>query len=372
MALNVKTKTITLNTLFVSHFCKKNCSCTVLHQQPSLRLLNFVKMGHQLKTGLKIGTHDGSFHCDEVLACVFLKLLYPDAEVVRSRDPEILSQCDIVVDVGGVFDHEAKRYDHHQASFDLTMKQLSEGKINSDVLVSSAGLIYWYYRRQIFQSLLPTDPEGRTYSDRQMQTAFEYLYNSLVREIDFVDNGGGQTTWIIQTSISARVSRLRPLWDDPNQDTDEAFLKALVMVKNELMGYIPRLHSHLAGREALKIVILERFKHHLSGSVIWFKNGKSCDWTVNLYFSSREVGVDCRSIFYVVNEFDDLTNKVTLTCTKSCPPNKKFPVDWRGLLDDDLERASGIKGLLFVHKNGLFASGKNKDAILKVIDRILN
>ena len=88
-------------------------------------------MGHQLKTEARIGTHDGSFHCDEVLACVFLKMLpeYRDAEIVRTRDLEILSQCDIVVDVGGVFDHEAKRYDHHQATFRLTMGQISGGNL---------------------------------------------------------------------------------------------------------------------------------------------------------------------------------------------------------------------------------------------------
>ena len=34
---------------------------------------------------MKIGTHNGSFHCDEVLACFLLKQLdqYKDAEIVR-------------------------------------------------------------------------------------------------------------------------------------------------------------------------------------------------------------------------------------------------------------------------------------------------
>lgn len=34
---------------------------------------------------MKIGTHNGTFHCDEVLACVLLKLLprYKNATVVR-------------------------------------------------------------------------------------------------------------------------------------------------------------------------------------------------------------------------------------------------------------------------------------------------
>lgn len=63
-----------------------------------------------------IGTHNGKFHCDEVFACWMLKLL-PDFKnhlILRTRNEDDLAKCDIVVDVGGVFDHEKKRYDHHQ------------------------------------------------------------------------------------------------------------------------------------------------------------------------------------------------------------------------------------------------------------------
>lgn len=65
---------------------------------------------------LTIGTHDGTFHCDEVTACWFLKQLprYKDAEIVRTRDSSKLGQCDIVVDVGGVYDPKTFRFDHHQ------------------------------------------------------------------------------------------------------------------------------------------------------------------------------------------------------------------------------------------------------------------
>lgn len=63
------------------------------------------------KVMMKIGTHSGQFHCDEALACFMLKQLpeYEDAEIVRTRDEEILQTCDIVVDVGAVYDHESKR-----------------------------------------------------------------------------------------------------------------------------------------------------------------------------------------------------------------------------------------------------------------------
>ena len=36
-------------------------------------------------SSIKIGTHNGTFHCDEALACYMLKLLpeYKDASIVR-------------------------------------------------------------------------------------------------------------------------------------------------------------------------------------------------------------------------------------------------------------------------------------------------
>lgn len=35
-----------------------------------------------------------------------------------TRDPKELAECDVVVDVGGEFDHSKKRYDHHQKFVD--------------------------------------------------------------------------------------------------------------------------------------------------------------------------------------------------------------------------------------------------------------
>ncbi len=49
---------------------------------------------------VQIGTHSGNFHCDEALGCWMLQQLdqYKDADIVRSRDPEVLAKADIVID----------------------------------------------------------------------------------------------------------------------------------------------------------------------------------------------------------------------------------------------------------------------------------
>ena len=55
---------------------------------------------------VQIGTHNGTFHCDEALGCFLLQKTdrYKNAEVVRSRDQNVLKDLDIVIDVGGVYD----------------------------------------------------------------------------------------------------------------------------------------------------------------------------------------------------------------------------------------------------------------------------
>lgn len=58
------------------------------------------------KTEVVIGTHDGVFHCDEILACFMLQQLpeYQNVKIIRTRDLKKLEDCEIVVDVGSVFD----------------------------------------------------------------------------------------------------------------------------------------------------------------------------------------------------------------------------------------------------------------------------
>ena len=87
-----------------------------------------------------IGTHNGTFHCDEALAVFLLRQTstYRDADLKRSRDPNVLDTCDIVVDVGAVYDSDKNRFDHHQRGFDQVFGH------GFDTKLSSAGLVYKY------------------------------------------------------------------------------------------------------------------------------------------------------------------------------------------------------------------------------------
>jgi hypothetical protein len=90
------------------------------------------------KMGKKVGTHNGSFHCDEVLGCFMIRLTkkFEEAEIIRSRDQKVLDTMDAVLDVGGIYDPATDRYDHHQRGFE---QAFGHGFVTK---LSSAGLVY--------------------------------------------------------------------------------------------------------------------------------------------------------------------------------------------------------------------------------------
>jgi uncharacterized UPF0160 family protein len=65
--------------------------------------------------------------------------LYKDADIVRSRDADILKDLDTILDVGGVYDPATNRYDHHQRGFAEVFGHGFNTKL------SSAGLVYRHF-----------------------------------------------------------------------------------------------------------------------------------------------------------------------------------------------------------------------------------
>ena len=83
---------------------------------------------------------------DEVTACMMLTNYtdtYKNAKILRSRNPQILNTCDIVVDVGGKYIPEKNLFDHHQREFTDTFSK------NHSIRLSSAGLVYKHFGKEI-------------------------------------------------------------------------------------------------------------------------------------------------------------------------------------------------------------------------------
>ncbi|MEK7128127.1 MAG: MYG1 family protein [Patescibacteria group bacterium] len=65
------------------------------------------------KKSLKLVTHDGSFHSDDIFAAATLQIYLEKKgeafEIIRTRDEEIIKNGDFVFDVGGIYDEKKKQ-----------------------------------------------------------------------------------------------------------------------------------------------------------------------------------------------------------------------------------------------------------------------
>ena len=318
-------------------------------------------------TQVKIGTHDESFHCDDVLACVMLKMLpeYKNADIIRTKHKSLLDTCDIVVDVGGVFDHSKKRYDHHQHEFDKTMKSISQGKLKYETKLSSAGLVYWFYGKSIICHFLKINAGQEK---AKLEYIFESAYKFFIKEIDHLDNhGGGKNSW---TGLTARVGRLRPKWDDETQNFKDCFNAAYNLVKSEFIDCLREFESIWRARNIWKEKLNQRETFHRSGRVLILDKWIPGRDDLNRIQKELEIQDD-ETILYIVTP-DPGHDRYTIKCTntKYEEGNNKtlFPQKWRGKENVELEKITKIPGSKYVHAGGWTAASDTIETALKMID----
>jgi len=355
-------------------------SCRILsitRSIPYLRLSKryFTKMAQVIpvepptkraRTTPLIGTHSGTFHADEALAVHLVRKLEPfkNADLVRTRDPKILEDCDIVVDVGGVYDDSAKRYDHHQRGFDETFGASWKTKL------SSAGLIYKHYGKDIIASHLSTSLD-----DPSVSILYERVYGDFIEGLDGIDNGITQyeatqpgvevrQKYKSRTGLSARVGGLNPAWNEPYDDTilDAQFLKASALTGEEFYRALD--YAAKAWLPARKIVE-DAFNARSSGpheQILVFES--SAPWKEHLFDIEREAQLreDKQILFVLYSE--GASGKWRVQAVPKSPESfenrKGLPEPWRGVRDDALSKLTGIDGCIFVHASGFIGGNQTK------------
>lgn len=324
---------------------------------------------HTKSSKMKIGTHNGFFHSDEALAIYMLKRLpeYKDAEVIRTRDPTILDSCDIVVDVGGVYDPSTNRYDHHQREFDVYFDD------NHTVTkLSSAGLVYKHFAKRIFREVYGVK------DDEIAEYVYQTVYDRFIESVDAIDNGvpisDGVLKYKWNTDLGSRVGRLNPSWIDVDVNSDERFVRAIEVAGQDFEHFVTNiLNVTLPAKACFEEAFARRYETHASGRII--EMVKSCPFSDFLYKyeSDNDVPKDERILFYMSH--DKAANNWRATAVKEkdsqFTSRMPFPKRLRGLRDKELEAESGIPDLVFVHATGFTCAGKTKESVLKLFDLAL-
>ncbi|KAG5878834.1 hypothetical protein JTB14_023957 [Gonioctena quinquepunctata] len=321
----------------------------------------------------KIGTHSGVFHCDEALACFMLKQLpdYSNAEIIRTRDPNILETCDIVVDVGGEYNSKTHRYDHHQRSFEHTLSSVRPDLVkNKFIKLSSAGLVYAHFGLEVINKLLGAHKIATT-SDC-LKCLYVFIYEGFVEELDAIDNGvpmypEGKAQYKISTHLSARVHRLNPEWNSPEEEsTDATFSKAMELVGKEFTERVLEAATiWWPAREIVKKAIEKRREIDESGQIILLE--ERCPWKDHLAALEEAMGISEELKFVIFHDKGDSWRVQAIPIQPDSFICRVFlHKDWQGVRDEELSRVSGIENSIFCHATGFIGGNKTREGALQM------
>jgi uncharacterized UPF0160 family protein len=278
------------------------------------------------------GTHDGSFHADEVTACALLLLFdkIDMEEVVRSRHLNQLETCEYVCDVGGVYDSKQKRFDHHQSDY--------KGSL------SSAGMILKYLK------------EEGVIGDK----LYRYFNRSLVMGVDAIDNGKA-SPMVGHCSFSSLIANFAPARHDASvRDFNAAFFKALKFCLGHLRRLLEKYNYIQECRDKIREVMEKKEQ------VMIFE--RSMPWIESFF----ELGGEKHPAEFVIMPTGDQwkLRGVPPSYDKRMQVRTPMPKEWAGLIDQELQEKTGIPGAVFCHKGRFISVWKTKEDAFKALELI--
>lgn len=292
-------------------------------------------------------THSGGFHADELMSSVILRRLYPQAELVRTRDRAMLAPADdkIIYDVGGKYDVEQQIFDHHQRP----------GPLREDGQpFSSFGLIWAHYGQAYLAALgVPAN---------EVEAIHVKFDAKFVLPIDLLDNGAMEPSVAGPLSVltlPTLLGSLKPVFDDTSPTADnDAFFAAIPIVQSFIEAFI----QNLAAKARALGLVEDAIAKAGTSAILELPMGMP-------YRSALDkAGAD--HILFVVNPRggDWTLNGIKLS-GDTFDQRADLPESWAGLTDTDLEDASGVKGAKFCHNARFIAVANSREAILAMAER---
>lgn len=290
-----------------------------------------------------IGTHNGRFHSDDVFSVALLKTLHPKAKVIRTRDLDILKTCDLVLDVGGEYNVENNRFDHHQPE--------TAGARANGVRYSAFGLIWKTY--------------GLEYCTGN-EEAWKRLDVGFVSSFDAYDNG--QKTYEVTTK-DARVVELQDIFDN--------YLNPNLSESSELSDYDKAFESAVKLAQLLLDRVVKRKLAEVDSEQYfygeWLNSPDRRYVLLDKFATSGEKAEDMPELLYYVFLAPNKTwNVKALAKEKGSYESKRpFPEGWAGLRDKELATLTGVDDAAFCHNARHMCGAYSKEGALKLLELAL-
>lgn len=307
-------------------------------------LSSLTDITEERNNALVIGTHNGIFHSDEVVACAILCLINPNKSIhiLRSRDLSVLNQCDICVDIGG------GKFDHHQIGFNTARE--------NGIKYASAGLVWKEFGTQVIDNFLDIYFSNATCNK---DIIFNTVDKSFISLVDCEDNG--ITT---EKHCFSFISAFLPLWfNNSAENFNEQFFKVLLVT----ISVLEEILKATIGKEVAKNIISSNWNN-----IDYFDNGileipsQTIDWlevVLDLNNSTKS-----NFINFVIFPYPNggwAAQCVPPSLDKKFNQRIAFPIEWAGQTNN-LPDISGVKSALFCHNGCFFARANYKEDIIKM------
>ncbi len=280
-----------------------------------------------------LGTHDGSFHADEVTAAALLLVFnrIDRDRIVRSRELSVLDQCEYVCDVGSVYDPSRKRFDHHQVDY--------QGEL------SSAGMVLRYL---FDQGVI----------DKKI---FEFYNESLILGVDAHDNGRVVLEVGVCTFSQVIANFVPPVYDAPVEVMRHAFDEAVDFTAGHLRRLLERYKYVEECREVVEAAMSKQ------GAALVFD--RAMPW-MDVFF---EMGGERHPAQFVIMPSGShwKLRGIPPSIRERMKVRMPLPEKWAGLMDEQLKKASGIEGAIFCHKGRFISVWETKEDAMKALERVV-
>lgn len=295
---------------------------------------------------VKIVTHDSRFHADDVFAVATLDLVFKGKiKVTRTRDEKLISEADIVLDVGSIYDADKNRFDHHQKE--------GAGVRENGIPYASFGLIWKHFGRRLCN-----------------EKVWEYIERKVVQPIDAGDNGLSTFSLNPQFGVFPYIVpdmlySFMPSWKE-EFDFDDGFFKAVEIVKQILKREITRAEHSF---ESESIVLEDYEKAEDKRIVILNKNFHLSDEDIGRVLHEKS------EVLYFIKyreEHDQWSVKAMRENPEDFPSRKPFPKEWAGLSDEELQKVTGVSDAIFCHRGVFLCVAKSLEGAIQLANKSIS
>lgn len=284
---------------------------------------------------MRIATHSGSFHADEILAIAVLRLVHDDVEVVRTRDRETFEAADVRIDLGHRYDPGAGDFDHHQRG--------GAGERPNGIRLASFGLVWRAYGPQACGG----DEEVAALVDA-----------SLVQGVDANDTGQTVSTptvpGVAQMTVSGVLGGFNPTWEEPDDpaSVDARFAEALDVAE----GILRREIAGAAAIARAQRIVADAVAASADPRVVELDRG--LPWHRAVHAHAPE------ALFVVVPKSSGWGVQCVPATLGQFANRRDLPEAWAGLEGEALQSVTGVPDAVFCHAARFLAVARSREGAM--------